>query len=221
MIIRYAGTMQPRSLAALSRLRGRSSSPCPSTSLFQGACFSADTRRASLHIPPFDILRRSQHAADAIAAISSRTDASRRSRHETTAHEALDVLEGLVLDGVFVPQVALLPTLTLARRSNDAGVLRRTMELTAAAGMLPKDRQIANALVAFARSGDVAGFVAAEREFLQVRGASRSSSPLPNLILPPIFFRAPFPPLPFPVPWNIAVFYYRPAAPCAFFARLA
>jgi hypothetical protein len=73
------------------------------------------------------------------------------------------------------------------------------MELTAAAGMLPKDRQIANALVAFARSGDVAGFVAAEREFLQVRGglalfiAASESHP------PPIF-PCPLPPSPIPSP---------------------
>lgn len=94
-------------------------------------------------------------------------------RRMSAAVAALEVFEGLVLDGVFVPQVAVLRMLWLARRANDKSILHRSLNLTAAVGILAKERQIADALDVYARSGDVVGFIAAEQDVLQVRRRTR------------------------------------------------
>lgn len=167
-----------RSALTLSLLRARPTHtiefpPMMSRSLTAAADVARPTPTASippsLSTPPLDLFRRSQHAVELLTTMDPLSENAPLLRRKSGAIAALKVLEGLVLDGVFVPQVAVLRMLWLARRANDADILRRSLQVTAAVGILSKDRQIADALEVFSRSGDVAGFIAAEQDVLQVR----------------------------------------------------
>jgi hypothetical protein len=165
-----------RSVLTLSLLRARPTQPQLSN-VFppMSRSITADVTRpspsppTSLSTPPYDLFRRSQHAVELLTTMDPLSENAPLLRRKSGAIAALEVLEGLVLDGVFVPQVAVLRMLWLARRANDAEILRRSLQVTAAVGILSKDRQIADALEVFSRSGDVAGFIAAEQDVLQVR----------------------------------------------------